>query len=89
MRRKGTFSFQLSSMKAHKQTSSHRKESLAVKAALKPSLESAAGKMLVQLNKSLNNKLTLKFRTVHALAIHYRPCTDYNWQGSVNEIKVD
>ena len=62
---------------------------LAFEAALKPSMESVAGKMLVQLNKALTDKLMLKFRTVHALAKHCRPFTDYTWQCSLDEIKVD
>ena len=56
--------------------SSHRKESLTVEASLKPSIESVTGNMLVHLNKSLTDKLTLNFRTVPALAKHRRPFTD-------------
>lgn len=60
---------------------------MAIEAAAKPAMESVAGKMLVSLNKVLHDKLVLKFRTVHALAKHDRPFTDYTWQCSLDELK--
>ena len=44
--------------------------------------------MLVQLNKALTDKLTLKFITVHTLAKHCHPFIDYTCQCSLDEIKV-
>jgi len=84
----GTSSFQLTSVKAHELTASHMREALAVKAASKPTMESTAGKMLVALNKTLADKLSLKFKTVHALAKHDRPFTDYVWLCSLTKAKA-
>ena len=83
----GTHSFQLTSVRAHEQTTSHKRECLAVAAALKPAMESTAGEMLLALNRALTEKLKLKFRTVHALAKHDRPFTDYVWHCNVDELK--
>ena len=73
--------------KAHEATSSHKRESAAADAATRRAMESPAGRMLVSMNKVLVDKLKIKFRTVHALAKHARPYTDYVWQCSVNERK--
>ena len=83
----GTKSLQLTSVKSHEVTSSHKRESAAADAATRPAMESVAGRMLVSMNKALVDKLKLKFRTVHALAKHARPYTDYVWQCSVDERK--
>ena len=82
----GTISFQLASVKAHESTTSHTRETLAVEAAAKPTMESSAGQMLLSLNKALLAKLVIKFRMVHALAKHDRPFTDYVWQCCLDEI---
>ena len=76
----GTSSFQLASVKAHESTALHTRETLAVEAAAKPTMESSAGQMLLSLNKALLAKLVIKFQTVHALDKHDRPFTDYVWQ---------
>ena len=83
----GTKSLQLTSVKSHEVTSGHKRESAAADAANRPAMESVAGRMLVSMNKALVDKLKLKFRTVHALAKHARPYTDYVWQCSVDERK--
>ena len=83
----GTKSLQLTSVKSHEVTSSHKRESAAADAATRPAMESIAGRMLVSMNKVLVDKLKIKFRTVHALAKHARPYTDYVWQCSVDERK--
>ncbi|KAI0231189.1 hypothetical protein LSAT2_018452, partial [Lamellibrachia satsuma] len=51
-----TFSFLLTSVKSHEQTSYDRKGSLAVEAALKPSVELVAGKMLVPMTQYFNRQ---------------------------------
>ena len=75
------------SVKSHEATSSHKRESAAADAATRPAMASIAGRMLVSMNKVLVSKLKIKFRTVHALAKHTRPYTDYVWQCSVDERK--
>ena len=60
---------------------------LAVEAASKPAMDSEAGKILVTLNRALTEKLRIKFRSVHALAKHDRPFTDYIWQCELDELK--
>ena len=85
--RRGTKSLQLTSVKSHEVTSSHKRESAAADVATRPAMESIAGRMLVSMNKVLVNKLKIKFRTVHVLAKHAKPYTDYVWQCSVDERK--
>jgi hypothetical protein len=50
-------------------------------------MDSTAGKMLIALNKTLADKLVIKFKTVHALAKHDWPFTDYVWQCSLDQSK--
>ena len=50
-------------------------------------MDSEAGKILVTLNRALTEKLRIKFRSVHALAKHDRPFTDYIWQCELDELK--
>ena len=50
-------------------------------------MDSKAGKILVTLNRALTEKLRIKFRSVHALAKHDRPFTDYIWQCELDELK--
>ena len=85
----GTSSFQITSVKSHEQTMSHEQECLAIEAALKPVIDSEDGKILVTvtLNRALTEKLRIKFRSVHALAKHDRPFTDYVWQCELDELK--
>ena len=83
----GTSSFQITSVKSHEQTLSHKRKCLAVEAASKPAMDSEAGKILVTLNRALTEKLRIKFRSVHALAKHDRPFTDYIWQCELDELK--
>ena len=83
----GTSSFQITSVKSHKQTMSHKRECLAVEAASKPAMNSEAGKILVTLNRALTEKLQIKFRSVNALAKHDRPFMNYIWQCELDELK--
>ena len=83
----GTSSFQITSVKSHEQTLSHKREYLAVEAASKPAMDSEAGKILVTLNRALTETLRIKFRSVHVLAKHDRPFTDYIWQCELDELK--
>ena len=83
----GTSSFQIKSIKSHEQTMSHQRECLAVEAASKPAMDTKAGKILDTLNRALTEKLRIKFRSVHALAKHDRPFTDYIWQCEMDELK--
>ncbi|KAK2147289.1 hypothetical protein LSH36_561g02029 [Paralvinella palmiformis] len=84
---KGATSFQLTSVRAHELTASHKRETLAIEAASKPPMDSTAGKMLIALNKTLADKLIIKFKMVHALAKHDWPSTDYVWQCSLDQCK--
>ncbi|KAK2169507.1 hypothetical protein LSH36_9g09065 [Paralvinella palmiformis] len=73
--------------RAHELTASHKRETLAIEAASKPPMDSTAGKMLIALNKTLADKLVIKFKTVPALAKHDQPFTDYVWQCSLDQSK--
>ena len=83
----GTSSFQHTSVRAHEETLSHKKECLAVEAASKPVAETAAGQMLMQMNRALFNRMTMKLITVHGLVKHDRPFTDYVWMCGMDEAK--
>ena len=66
----GTSSFQITSVKSHEQTTSHKRECLAVEATSKPAMDSEDGEILVTLNSALTEKLRIKFRSVHVVAKH-------------------
>ena len=83
----GTFSFQITSVKAHEDNSCHKRETEAVEAASKGTMQSQAGQMLSNMNRALLEKMKLKFRTVHAIVKHDRPFTDYTWQCVLDEKK--
>ena len=58
---------------------SNIKNDLISKAKLKSKADSAAGKMILQLNSAVVDRLDKMFRNCHALVIKNRPISDFNW----------
>lgn len=50
-------------------------------------MPSEAENLLTQLNKSVTDRLSMLFRTAHALAKHGRPFSDFVWLTALHEAK--
>ena len=76
---KGSTSFYLTSITKHQDSLRHKREKEACNVAKAPKEKSVGFRMLEGMNKLKLDRLAIKFRTVHALAKHHRPYTDYVW----------
>lgn len=82
----GNTNFKLETVKAHARSEGHKKNQLKFDAKTKPE-NTAAHKMLVQMNKKTMEQLEILFRSAHALAKHGRPYSDFKWLCMLDEAK--
>ena len=82
----GNAQFKVESIKLHEEFQNH-KSAKAILLAMKNPRETPVAKFLFTLNSDTIDKLTKLFKTCHALAIHNRPFSDYQWQCKLDEAK--
>ncbi|XP_072030697.1 zinc finger protein 862-like [Amphiura filiformis] len=85
----GTSSMRLDSITSHERSSKHVKEYDAHEASIASATSKLlpADKMLQKMNQDRVDQLFLKFRNVHAIAMHCRPFTDYIWMNELDGYK--
>ena len=83
---KGCSNFKMEAMKFHEKSQSHRYAANKHENEQNPS-SAPAVKSLMSLDKALYSKLTVLFRTVHALNVQARPARDYIWQNELDVVK--
>ena len=82
----GNCQYKLESIKLHKESRNHKSAKAIVAAKNRP-CETPVVKFLLTMNSETKEKLSKLFKTCHALAIHNRPFTDYNWLCQLDEAK--
>ena len=70
----------------HEKSTNHV-QAIAIMAAKNKPYEAPASKMIVQLNQSVVEKLSLLFRNAHAVAVQGRPISDYVWMANLDKKK--
>ena len=83
----GAKCLQISSVIKHEKSVGHCREQEATDAATSKQQLRPAERMLLQFRSKQNHQLSLKFRTVHALARHHRPFKDFAWHNNLDKIK--
>ena len=84
---KGSTSFQYTSVKGHATSTKHEREESAHNAAQTPATERPADQMLARMSSARLDRMTIKFRNVHALSKHMRPYSDFVWLNHLDRIK--
>jgi hypothetical protein len=85
----GCDSMKLDAITKHAKSKQHMYAESVAKAKTQPKEKSAAAGIVRALNKDIIDKLSVMFRTVHALAIHNRPLSDFVWMSRLDEKKSD
>ena len=83
---KGCTSLKLESIKHHEKGNMHLFAAVKNSNEKKPD-EAPAMKAKLSLNKLAMDRLTILFRTVHAINLHGRPARDYHWLSELDEVK--
>ena len=81
----GSTNFQMSAIDSHRKSGLHKREVAAIEAAEKT--DAPADRMIVQMNKEKRSQLAIQMRSVHAIAKHHRPFTDFVWLNQVDRMK--
>ena len=83
----GSTSFTKTSVKAHEKADGHKNNVQKLKAKHRKPGTSQAERILETLSKDAFDKLSLLFRSVHSLAKHARPFTDFTWMCELDVAK--
>ena len=82
----GCTNLKLDSIKHHESSNMHLFAAVKNANEKKPD-EAPALKAKLSLNKLAMDRLTILFRTVHAINLHARPARDYKWISELDEVK--
>ena len=83
----GCESYKIDTINKHAKSKQHQhSESVAV-AKKQPVENSSAAGIVRLMNKDIIDKLSVMFRTVHALSKHNRPLSDFVWMSNLDEMK--
>ena len=84
---KGCKSYKLDSVVKHEKSQQHVTNTLAANARTQEAGTSKAEQIIQNLNKDIIEKLSIMFRTCHALVLHDRPISDYIRSCRLDELK--